>query len=236
MTNKPSQPEDQPKADERNIVAVDPSYEGASLEDQLFLFWHNYRKVILIVCALAVLALAGWAILTWVQERREARINEEFQQATSMDELKAFADRNAPHELAGVAYLRAADYHFENGEFGDAASFYEQAATHLEDPALEGRASIGRGVALALADQQNEALNHFEAVARNSDNFGAIRAEAHYHAAGLAVELDQISTAHDHIERVLELDRSQMWSARAMGLRRTLPDPEEETAAEPAAD
>lgn len=225
MTNKPSQPEDQPPADERNIVALDSSYEGASLEDQIFLFWHNYKNIILAVCVVAILALAGWGILTVVQERREAAIQAAYQEAVSIDELRAFADEHSPHSLAGAAYLRVADYHFENEEYAEAAEFYERASADLENPAAAGRSQVGRGVALALAGQENEALAHLEEVARNPDHLSAIRTEAHYHAASLAIELGQTELARNHLDQVMELDRSQMWASRAMRLQQSLPPP-----------
>jgi tetratricopeptide (TPR) repeat protein len=232
MTTKPSKSEKQPPADERNIVPLDSSYEGASLEDQLFLFWHNYKKIILGVCVALVLVLVGWGVITLVQERREARIRSEYAAATTMDEVKVFADRNAPHSLAGVAYLRAGDYHFENGEFVEAARFYQQASSHLQNPFL-GRALIGRGISLAQSGEQNEALTHFESVARNPDHFDIVRTEAHYHAASLAIDMGQTAAARRHIESVLEMDRSRIFASRAMGLQQALPPADEQAAAQP---
>jgi tetratricopeptide (TPR) repeat protein len=226
MTNKPSKPENQPApADERNIVSLDSNYEGASLEDQVFLFWHKYKNIIIAIVVVAVLALIGWGLITYMQDRREGRIRGEYQLAVSIDELKAFAERNSGHELAGVASLRAADYHFENGEFAEAAGLYQRAINDLDTAALRGRAQIGRGVALALAGQANDALNHFEEIARNPDNLAAIRSEAHYHSASLSVEAGRIDAARTHIERVMELDQSRIWASRAMGLQQALPPP-----------
>lgn len=235
MTTKPQETENQPKADERNIVAVDPSYEGASFEDRVFLFWHEYKKGIIAVLAVILLALAGWGIIVLVQERREAGIAAEYQEAAAIEEIRAFAERHSPHPLAGVAYLEAADYHFTNREFEEAARYYGLAARDLVDAPPAGRAQIGQGVSLALAGKGAEALTHFEQVGRNPENYDIIRAEAYYHAATVAVETGQTDAARDYIEQVMEIDQSQVWSSRAMGLEQSLPEaPEEPEAAPPA--
>lgn len=233
MTKQPQHPENQPKADERNIVPLDSTYEGASFEDRLFLFWHDYQKIIIGACVVALLALAGWGLIRFLQERKEDRIQAEFQEAVAMDEIKAFAERNSPHPLAGVAYLEAADYHFGNEEYEEAARFYGLAAEDLTE-AVVGRARIGHGVALALSGKQEEALAALEEIARGFENFAVIRAEAYYHAATLAVEMGQMETAHQYLDQVAEVDNSQMWSSRARQLKQGLPEPaaEEVTAPE----
>lgn len=229
MTKQPPHSENPQPSDERNIVSLDPSYEGASVEDRLFLFWHNYRKIIVAVSVLAILILAGWGLLSLFQERREARIQSEYQQAQSIDELKAFAEQNGSHRLAGAANLEVADYHFENADYAEAARFYQLASEGLDDLSVSGRARIGRGAALALAGEEEAALSHLEDVGGDSSNLSIVRAEAYYHAAGLAVELGQPETARAHAEQVAELDRSRIWAGRAMGLLRSLPKPEAET-------
>lgn len=238
MTQKPQKPENRPPADERNIVEIDPSYEGASFEDRLFLIWHEYKKVILGAIAAIALVLAGWGIITIVQQRQEARIATEFQEAVAMDDIKAFAEKNSPHPLAAVAYLEVADYHFANGDFEEAARYYDLAARDFGDAPPAGRAKIGQGVSMAQAGQEAEALSHFEQVAGDPGNYSVIRAEAYYHAATLAMEAGQTDTAHDYIERVSEIDRSQMWTSRAFGLRQALPErtADEEDSASPAAE
>lgn len=232
MTTKPQPSEKQPKADDRNIVALDSSYEGASFEDRIFLFWHNYQKIILGACVVAVLALIGWGLITLMEQRREAQVAAEYQEAVSMDEITAFAERNAPHALAGAAFLEVADYHFANSEYSEAASYYGRAAAILP-PVLSGRAKIGHGISLANAGEGDAALAHFEQTGADQSNFAVTRAEAYYYAAGLAIELDQPETARDHIARVVELDESQMWASRALGLEQALPElPEEPESAE----
>lgn len=226
MTNKPQKPENQPKADERNIVSLDSAYEGASLEDRLYLFWHNYQKVIIGVCAAAAVVLAGWGIINVVQERREARISSEFQAAITIDEKLAFAERTSGHVAAGAAFLEVADHYFGEGDYEASAVYYQRAASNLGELPTAGRAKIGHAVSVALAARENEALQAFEEIGRDPRNYSIVRAEAYYHAATLAVGLGQHATARGHIERVSEYDQSQMWIRRAMGLSQALPDEE----------
>jgi tetratricopeptide (TPR) repeat protein len=233
MTNKPQKPETQPKADERNIVSLDSDYEGASLEDRLYLIWHNYQKVIIGVCAAAAVVLAGWGIIHVAQERREARIASEYQEAGTIDEKLAFAERTVGHVAAGAAFLEVADHYFSEGGYDTAAAHYLRAANDLGDLPTAGRAKIGHAVSLAMSGRESEALTAFEGVGRDAGNYSIVRAEAYYHAATLAIGLGQPATARSYIERVNEYDQSQMWSRRAMGLSQALPDEEE---AAPAAE
>lgn len=241
MTNKSSQPANQPSADERNIVPVDSSYEGANLEDQLFLFWHKYKSIIVACAVIVALILAGWGVLSVFQDRREVRIQEEYQQTMISGEFIPFAEKNAPHPLAGLAYLQAADKKFEEENFAQSATLYGKAADSLKDQAFNGRARIGKGVALSLGGEQEQALAQLEEVARDGGTLGITRAEAHYHVASIATELNRPELALTHIEEVMKLDRSQVWAGRAMALQQSLPKPEVapeaenvEKAAEPA--
>lgn len=227
MTKKPQQPENQPNSDERNIVSLDSSYEGASLEDRLYLFWHQYHKIIIGLCLVVAVVLAGWGISHVLQERREAQVAAAFQDATTIEEKREFAQRFSPHPAAGTAFLEVADHFFGEGNYEEASAYYTRAAEDLGELPTAGRARIGRGVALALAERPDEALTVLEAVARDPRNYEIIRAEAYYHAATLAIDLGRYSTARQHIEQVFEFDRSQMWSQRAMGLSRVLPEEEE---------
>src|SRR5690625_2077893 len=131
MTTKPQSSANQPAADDRNIVSLDSSYEGASFEDRVFLLWHNFKGIIIGICLLAVLALVGWGLIEYMQAKREAGIAAAFQEAVSTDEITAFAEAHAPHPLAGAAFLEVADYHFENKDYAEAAGFYERAAEIL---------------------------------------------------------------------------------------------------------
>ena len=229
MTTKPQPQEKQPKSDERNIVSVDSSYEGASFEDKIFLLWNDYKRLIVGALAVIVLVFAGWGIAAWLQGQREQQITAAYQTALSIDERKAFAEEYAPHPLAGAALLEVADYHFSNGEYNDAVRYYQSAADLLPD-VIAGRAKIGIGASFALNGETQAALEHFESVARDVTNFSAVRAEAHYHAATLAAELGQFDTARDHIARISELDHSQLWASRARSLEQSFPQPKEEPA------
>ena len=232
MTTKSQSSENHPKGDDRNIVSLDSSYEGASFEDRVFLFWNKYQNIIVGICIVAVLALIGWALIEFMQGRREAGIAAEYQEAVSTAEITAFAERNAPHPLAGAAFLEVADYHFENNDFSEAAQYYGKAGEILP-PVVAGRAKIGQGISLAQLDDKAAALAHMERIAADTSLFRATRAEAYYYAATLAIELGQFDDARDFIGRIPELDDSQMWVSRSRSLEQALPETApEEVAAE----
>src|SRR5690625_4565736 len=167
-----------------------------------------------------------------MQGRREAGIAAEYQEAVSTAEITAFAERNAPHPLAGAAFLEVADYYFENNDFSEAAQYYGKAGEILP-PVVAGRAKIGQGISLAQLDDKAAALAHMERIAADTNLFRATRAEAYYYAATLAIELGQFDDARDFIGRIPELDDSQMWVSRSRSLEQALPETApEEVAAE----
>lgn len=233
MTKKPQQPEPQPNADDRNIVPLDSSYEGGTLEDRLFLFWTENRRLIVAVSMATVVVLLGWGLLAMLQNRREARIATEYQEATTMEDKLAFAERAAPHSMAGAALLEVADHQFSEGNYEEAAATYSKAVENLVGLPLAGRASVGRGIALARADQKEAALAHLEQVAANAGFYDNIRGEAHYHAAALAMDLGRPEVARRHIEEIQQLASAPLWAGRAISLSRSLP--EEEPAPAPTA-
>ncbi|MBI2496373.1 MAG: tetratricopeptide repeat protein, partial [Opitutae bacterium] len=121
---------------------VEPGFEIAVHE-----FWDRNRNFILMLCAAALLVIAGREGWQYFANAREKDLQADYARVgDSADRLAKFADEHAGHALAGVAYLRVADEKFSAGDFKSAATAYQKATNSLRTDALLGRARLGAAV------------------------------------------------------------------------------------------
>ncbi len=219
----PSAPK--PAGDDRNLVAADAS-PAATFEDKVNLFWKNNAKLVIGACIVVVLAIAGKGLMDYLARQKDARIGQAYAAATTNDQLKAFAAANPGHTLAGIAQLRLADEAYAAGKFAEALPGYESAATILADSPLGARARLGRALSKLQTGKAAEATAELKALADDTKQLKAARAEAAYNLVGLAVEAGNAADAQKFTDQLMQIDpdpRTNPWSQRAMMLRATLP-------------
>jgi len=188
-------------------------------------FWNGNRGFILIVCALVILAIVGREGWQYFSAMREKTLREEYAQISDKpDRLALFADANAGHPLAGVAYLQIADQKFENGDFKDASSAYTKAAGALKNEALVGRAKIGAAISLISSGDNAGGESALKAINADQTQSKAVRAEAAYHLAALALEAGRTDEVKKLVEDITKIDLGGPWSQRAVMLIGNLPD------------
>jgi hypothetical protein len=222
MTTPASPAPNPPTGDDRNLVAAATS-PAVTFEDRVRTFWTGNRNVITGLCvgvALAIVAKGGW---DYLQGQQETGVVEAYAAADSSDKLKAFVAAHASHPLAGVAQLRLADEAYQAGKAADAAGFYQQAAATLKGDPLGARARMGRAVAQLAAGQATEATPALKALADDSTQLKAVRAEAAFHLASLAVEAKDANEAQRLVDQLMQIDVSSPWTQQAMMLRASLP-------------
>ncbi|MFZ9745307.1 MAG: tetratricopeptide repeat protein [Opitutaceae bacterium] len=222
MTTPASPVPNPPAGDDRNLVAAATS-PAITFEDRVRTFWTGNRNVITGLCvgvALAILAKGGWDHL---QREQETGVVQVYAAADSSEKLKAFAAAHAGHPLAGVAQLRLADEAYQAGKATDAVALYQQAAATLKGDPLGARARMGRAVAQLAAGQAAEASLALKALADDSTQLKAVRAEAAYHLASLAVEAKNAEEAQRLVDQLMQIDVSSPWTQQAMMLRASLP-------------
>ena len=235
MTTPASPAPNPPAGDDRNLVAAATS-PAVTFEDRVRTFWTGNRNVITGLCigvVLAILAKGGW---DYLQREQESGVVQVYAAADSSDKLKAFTAAHAGHPLAGVAQLRLADEAYQAGKAADAATLYQQAAATLKGDPLAARARMGRAVAQLAAGQAAEATPALKALADDSTQLKAVRAEAAYHLASLAVEAKNADEAQRLVDQLMQIDVSSPWTQQAMMLRASLPaTPAPAAASAPAA-
>jgi hypothetical protein len=196
---------------------------AVTFEDRVRTFWTGNRNVITGLCvgvALAIVAKGGW---DYLQGQQETGVVEAYAAADSSDKLKAFVAAHASHSLAGVAQLRLADEAYQAGKAAEAAGLYQQAAATLKGDPLGARARMGRAVAQLAAGQATEATPALKALADDSSQLKAVRAEAAFHLASLAVEAKDANEAQRLVDQLMQIDVSSPWTQQAMMLRASLP-------------
>jgi hypothetical protein len=196
-----------------------------SFEDRVKLTWEKNGGFIYLMIgliALGVLAKGGYEYFT---AQKELRIQQAYAACTAPDMLKAFADSNRGHPLAGLAELRVADMAYGSGSYGEAATEYGQALPHLTLPALVARAKMGQAVSEAQSGRISDAEAGLRQILGDEAQLKPVRAEAAYQLAVLEVSQGRPAEVQALMDRLMQLDPSSPFAERIVALRSSLPDP-----------
>lgn len=196
-----------------------------TFDEKLTQFWQQNRMAVLGLCALVLVAILGKGLWELVQARREKDVESAYAEAKTPDQLRSFASAHAGHELAGIAQLRAADEAYTAGKVAEAATGYDKALSSLQDPALVARAKLGRALSNVQAGKPTDGETQLKQIANDASEFKAIRSEAAYQLASLAVDAHNAADAQKYIEQLNQIDPASVWARRAMGLQANLPRP-----------
>ncbi len=213
-----------PAGDDRNLVAVDAT-TALTFEDKVNLFWKNNRTVVIAVCVLVVVGILGKGLMDRLAAQKELDVEKAYAAATTSEQLKAFSAAHDGHSLAGIAQLRLADEAYTAGKSADAISGYDKAAGVLKTGPLAVRAKMGRALAKVQAGKNPEAIADLKLLADDATQFKAVRAEASYHLASLAVESGNSADAQKFIDQITAIEPMGTWMQRAFALRAMLPPP-----------
>ena len=216
----PSRPT--PPSDDRNLVASDATLP-ISFEEKLALFWSKNRNALAALCVGIILAIVAKGAWEYLADRKERDIGQAYATATTPEQLKAFAAAHPGHSLAGVAQIRIADDAYKAGKGADALAGYDKALTILKEGPLAARAKMGRALAQIQTGKTAEATSELKQLAGDANQFKAVRTEAAYHLASLAVEAANATEAQKYVDQLMQIDGSSPWTQRAMALRASLP-------------
>jgi tetratricopeptide (TPR) repeat protein len=221
--------------DDRPVVAASTDLPQVSFEERVQLFWFENKKTILLTCALVFVILVAKEGVLYYLDQRERAIGTAFAAAeTNPEKLRAFANENSGHKLAGLAWLSIGDDAFKAAKYADAASAYDKAEPLVAGTAFAGRALIGQAFSIGLGGDKTKAESLFKKIAADEKQAAATRTEARYHLALLAVEAGRVDEARKALDEVQQGDESGAWSQRAMALRSSLPAEAVVAAAAPA--
>lgn len=200
-------------------------------EHKLHDFWVKNSRSIYIFCIIVVAGILAWELYGYYRRGAEKRIGSAYAAATTPEKLKAFATANAGHELAGAAHLRLADEAYSAGNYTQAIASYKAAAGTIKTGPLGGRARLGAAVASLQAGSTADGESQLKQIAGDATQMKAVRAEACYHLATLAVAAGRSDDALKLLEQLNTIEPAGLWAQRALALRASLPAPVAQVAA-----
>lgn len=232
MADPKKSPASQPLAgDDRNLVAIGEESAGLTFEDRVYLFWNNYKGVVVggaLVLLLAVVAKTSWEVY---EKSKEAAIADAYAAISDTKDFPAFIAAHPKHPLAAVAQIRIADEHYQADRSAEAAEAYLAAASILpaSDP-LGARARLGAAMSQLRAKELEKGRQALASLADDTSALASFRAQAAYQHAVSLGESGDTEAAIAAIEKAISLDKIGSWAQRAQNLRRVVTMPRATTA------
>jgi predicted negative regulator of RcsB-dependent stress response len=207
ITNPPA--ENQSKV--QPAAVIEPGFEIAA-----HAFWEKNRRLILLVCAIGLLAIIGRESWQYFAAQHEQGVRDDYARAADRPEqLAAFAAANSGHALSGVAYLRLADAKYTAADYRLAADNYNKAAASLKNSALLGRAKIGAAMSQMNNGDKAAGEAGLKGISADATLPKSVRAEATYHQASLASEAGNAAELSRLVAEAGKIDAGGVWAQRA---------------------
>lgn len=209
--------------DDRNVVAAGTQGAESSFEDQVQAFWNKNRRFILFLVVLGIAVVVGREVITYMWKAKERAVSEAYGAAETPAQLKAFAEENSGHTLAGFALIRVADEAYKEGNYSEAAAAYEKAVEPLKGTPMSDRARLGAAVSQAQGGDRAKGEAALKALADDAAIMPGQRTEARYHLANLMIGDGRIDEARTALQEIMESDMTGSWAQRAYMLLSGLP-------------
>jgi len=208
-----------PPGDDRNLIGSTEAVASPELEEVVQQFWEKNRSLLMalaIVVLVAIVGRNGWAYLK-ASQIESART--EFAAADSDAALKEFADDHAGTALAGAALLKLADTAYAEQRFGDAIAAYESAAEELAATIFADRIALGRAMAIKENGDLAGGLAALQDLANDTDAASAVRGEAVYHLAAMALDSGDLAEIDALAVQVDSFAPGSTWAQRVTLMR-----------------
>lgn len=210
-----------PPGDDRNLVGTTEAASSPDLEEVVQQFWEKNKSLLMALAAVVLVAIIvrnGWA---YYQVAQVESAREEFAQAESDSALEEFADDHSGSALAGVALLKVADNAYSEQRYSDAISAYDAASADLADTPFVHRIALGRAMAQVMSGDTAGGQAALQSVANDTSAASAVRGEAVYHLASLALESGDLAQIDALATQVDGFAPGSTWSQRVTLMRAT---------------
>ncbi|MCC6415301.1 MAG: hypothetical protein IT582_05290, partial [Opitutaceae bacterium] len=205
------------------------------LEEKLNQFWGRNRRNLLILAVVVLVVILGRGAWDYVAAQKEATAARAYAAATTTGQKRAFAQANAGHELAGVAWLQIGDTAYAENKPADALAAYQSAAKILTTGPLASRAALGSAMAQLQAGQTDAGKAALQTLADTSSAPVALRTEAAYHLASLAHAAGDDAKLKALAQQIAQIDPASPWTQRIMLMQLAKPTASTAAPAQPAA-
>jgi len=188
-------------------------------EEKLHQFWERNRTLLVALCAVVVLVILGRGITEYLAGQKMQAVQAAYALADSPEKLQQFADDNAGHELAAVAWVQIADAAYAGGQGAAAIESYKKAVEALEDGPLADRAALGLAMSQLKVGKNAEGVGSLEVLETSDDVISGVRVEAAYHLARLAHSNNDAEMVKSHIDQIMQIDPASPWAQRVISLQ-----------------
>jgi len=202
-----------------------PAEIQVSFEQSLMQAWQRYGNLIYVVCAIVAAGILGKGGWDYIIAQKELGIRHDFAECKTPDAFRAFATKHPGHPLAAAADLRVADEAYASGHFADATAAYDKAAAELPAGPFQARARMGLAMAQAQSGRTTDAETGLRQILGDANQLKAIRCEAGYHLAVLAVGAGRAAEVQSLAEQLMQIDPTSPFAERTFALRSEMPEP-----------
>jgi hypothetical protein len=185
--------------------------------------WERHGTLAYTICVAVILAIivkGGWE---YMLAHKELDIRKEYAACTTAESYRAFAASHPGHPLAALAELNVADDAYASGHFGDAVADYDRAASDLPIGPFRSRAKLGQAMALALSGKKADAETSLRQILNDASQLNALRCEAGYQLANLAVAANRPAELEKLAEQMMQIDPTNPFAERTLQLRAAMP-------------
>jgi predicted negative regulator of RcsB-dependent stress response len=214
-------PPNEPEASAEAVASGD-------LEEVVQQFWEKNRSLLMLLAVVVLVAIVGRNGWAYYQQSQLESAREAYAQAGDAAALEAFAADHAGTGLAGVALLKVADEAYTDGRYADALAAYEKAAGELADTVFADRITLGQAMTQLASGDTAGGQAALQALANNTDATIAVRSEAVYHLAGLALSRNDTTELAALATQVEMIDAGSNWAQRVTLMQTSLGVEEEE--------
>jgi predicted negative regulator of RcsB-dependent stress response len=146
---------------------VGPKTTPANQEFDLLAFWIQYRKLIVRVTVIILIAAAIWGGMEFMRARKENQSKESLALAKDVAQLRQVIADWPGTSAAGSAHLVLADKLRTEGKYDEAVKALQDFSAQYPDHPLFSDATMSLGVTYELAGKQNEALEAYRKLVAN---------------------------------------------------------------------
>jgi hypothetical protein len=192
-------------------------------EDKLWLVWKKYNRHITLVIVLLIFGFIGYKGIDFYKTSQIERLQNEYRTALEGGQELAFAEANIKDPLAGSVFLSKGDQLVNDGKFEEAIVNYNKSLNSLKSTPFGDRARLGIGLVTWMKGDKDSSKKLLNDIISDRQVMGAIRAEAAYQLALIALKEKDFGRAKEFLDTVKLIPNSGIWGQKALILRDSTP-------------
>jgi predicted negative regulator of RcsB-dependent stress response len=188
------------------------------VDEQLHGWWQKYGQSVAIACGVVLLFYVGRMGWDYIRSEQESSLQQEFVEAKTPEQLRAFADAHPGDKLASLAEITMADQAYAAGQIPTALAAYRKAADELKGDPLGTRAEMGVAMTEIQGGQTSAGEAALRQILADNSKLAVVRVEAGYQLASLAANSGKGAETQQYAAQMMQIDPNSPWTQRAFAL------------------